>query len=110
MFAVLLVSDRVSLMCPRQGLLHGKPQKKRVCFVPNRHSGSSSIRVRILKGTREKPASIPLDRSGIRFPVQERPKLFEDYQSIVIEFETKKGKLSPFQSRPSNPIVRTVEN
>lgn len=93
MLTVTVVSDRISLIRPRKGLSKGKAQKSRVCFVPNKHSGNSSIRVRTLKGTRDKPAGIPLDQSGLRYADQQQTELFDDYQSIEIEFDFDQGKL-----------------
>lgn len=88
---VLFVSDRVTLLRPKQGgiLQHGRHQKKPlVRFVPNKHTGTSAIRVRTLKGTRSMPAGIPLDRRGIRYGDQERAEAgFEDFQSLEFEFD-----------------------
>ncbi len=87
------VSDRISLLRhPKSGLLHSKPQQRtRVRIVPSKKSGSSAIRVRTLRGTRDTPAGIPLDGGGLRHAEQERGEGFDDFQSIEVEFDCEEG-------------------
>ena len=40
------------------------------------------------------PAGIPLDGAGMQHGDQERGELFEDFQSIEIEFDCEEGKLT----------------
>ena len=91
------VSDRISLLRPKCGLLHSKPQvRTRLRLVPSKKSGSSAIRVRTLRGTRDTPAGIPLDGGGLGHAEQERGDEFEDFQSIEVEFDCENGKYDPF--------------
>lgn len=60
--------------------------------MPSKRSGSSAIRVRTLKGTRDTPAGIPLDGGGLGHAEQERGDGFEDFQSIKVEFDCEEGK------------------
>lgn len=90
------VSDRISLLRPKGGLLHSKSQvRTRVRLVPSKRSGSSAIRVRTLKGTRDTPAGIPLDGGGLGHAEQERGEEFEDFQSIEVEFDCEDCKYDP---------------
>lgn len=91
------VSDRISVLCPTKGgILHSKPQPRtRVRLVPSKRSGSSAIRVRTLRGTRDTPAGIPLDGGSLRHPEQELGEGLEEFQSIEVEFDCKDGKYDP---------------
>ena len=90
------VSDRISLLRPKGGFLNSKPQvRTRVRLVPSKRSGSSAIRVRTLRGTRDTPAGIPLDGGGLGHAEQERGEEFEDFESIEVEFDCEDGKYDP---------------
>lgn len=66
-------------------------------LIPNKKSGSTTLRVRTLKGTRNIPAGIPLDGAGMRHAEEEQGKLFEDFRHIEVEFDCEKGMCaSPF--------------
>ena len=88
------VSDRMKLERPHQRLFHrnGKLPKPSIRLVPNKHAGSSAIRIRTLKGSGRRLPGIPLDASGLSFSDQDRPELFENYQSLEVEFNYENGK------------------
>lgn len=95
----LSVSDRIKLERPHRGLFHrnGKLPKPSIRLVPNKHAGSSAIRIRTLKGSGRRLPGIPLDASGLSFSDQDRPELFESYHSVEVEFNYESGKKTPLR-------------
>ena len=65
-------------------------------IVPDKHC--SSVKIRTLKGVRNKPAGIPLGQAGIRFADQHKPG-FDDYRYIEIKFNKDESVYQSFDTR-----------
>lgn len=78
---ILLVSDRIKI----EPSSYSRGDKKRLRIVPNKRSGSSTVRLRKIRGFHDRKAGIPLNQSGMRYADQ-LGSGFDDFASVGIDF------------------------
>lgn len=97
--ASVLVSDRIKI----EPTSRGRGPGNRLRIVPNKRSGSATVRLRKIEGFHGRKAGIPLDQSGMRYADQLGAG-FDDYASIQIDFYAAKCKPSPVHVCPP-PVI-----